>query len=89
LNGVPLLVIPMGRDQGDNAARVVAHGTGLSLADAATEQEIVFAVRRLITEPRFRAAAVRLGKTMAQNLTSPILVTEMEQMAMRRWRRSA
>jgi MGT family glycosyltransferase len=89
VNGVPLLVIPMGRDQGDNAARVVARGTGLSLADSATEQEIVSAVRRLVTEPRFRAAAVRLGKTMAQDLTSPRLVTEMEQMATRRWRRSA
>jgi MGT family glycosyltransferase len=89
LNGVPLLVIPMGRDQGDNAARVVARGTGLSLADGATAQEIVSAVRRLIVEPHFRAAAVRLGKTMAQNMTSPLLVMEMEQLAMRGWRRSA
>jgi MGT family glycosyltransferase len=89
LNGVPLLVIPMGRDQGDNAARVVARGTGLSLADGATAQEIGSAVRRLIVEPHFRAAAVRLGKTMAQNMTSPLLVMEMEQLAMRRWRRSA
>jgi MGT family glycosyltransferase len=89
LNGVPLLVIPMGRDQGDNAARVVARGTGLSLADGATAQEIVSAVRRLLVEPHFRAAAVRLGKTMAQNMTSPLLVMEMEQLAMRGWRRSA
>lgn len=89
LNGVPLLVIPMGRDQGDNAARVVARGTGLSLADGATAQEIVSAVRRLIVEPHFRAAAVRLGKTMAQNMTSPLLVMEMEQLAMHGWRRSA
>ncbi len=36
LNGVPLLVIPMGRDQGDNAVRVVARGAGLSLTDSAS-----------------------------------------------------
>jgi MGT family glycosyltransferase len=89
VNGVPLLVIPMGRDQGDNAARVVAHGTGISLTDGATEQEIVSAVRRLITEPHFRAAAARLGKVMALDLTSPALVTEMEEIATRSWRRSA
>jgi UDP:flavonoid glycosyltransferase YjiC (YdhE family) len=88
VNGVPLLAIPMGRDQGDNAVRVVARGTGLSLADSATEQEIASAVRRLITEPYFRAAAVRLGQVMAQDLTSPVLVTEMEEIATRSWRQS-
>ena len=52
-------------------------------------QDIVTAVRRLITEPHFRAAAVRLGKVMAQDLTSPVLVTEMEAIATRSWRQSA
>jgi UDP:flavonoid glycosyltransferase YjiC (YdhE family) len=89
VNGVPLLVIPMGRDQGDNAARVVARGAGLSLADGVTEPEIVSAVGRLITEAHFRAAARSLGEAMARDLTSPILVTEMEEIATRRWHRSA
>ena len=65
LNSVPLLVIPMGRDQGDNAARVVARGAGLSVTDSATEEEIAAAVGRLLAEPHFRAAAVRLGKAMS------------------------
>jgi len=89
LNNVPMLVIPMGRDQADNAARVVARGAGLSLADTATEAEIIGAVRRLVTEPHFQAAAARLGKTIASDLASPVLVAEMEAIATPRWRRSA
>ncbi|HEY0183374.1 MAG TPA: glycosyltransferase [Rhodopila sp.] len=89
LNGLPLLVIPMGRDQADNAARVVARGAGLSLIDGATEGEIVGAVARLLTEPQFQAAARRLGAAMATDLGSPVLVQEMETIAMQPWRRSA
>jgi UDP:flavonoid glycosyltransferase YjiC (YdhE family) len=89
VNGVPLLVIPMGRDQGDNAARVVARGAGLSLADGATEEEIVSAVGRLVTEPHFKAAAVRLGNAIAADVASSVFVTEMEAIATRRWTRSA
>lgn len=89
LNGVPLLVIPMGRDQSDNAARVVARGAGLSLDESTTEQEIVSAVSRLVTEPHFRAAAARLGKAMAPDMSPSVLVTEMEAIASRRWPRSA
>jgi MGT family glycosyltransferase len=89
VNGVPLLVIPMGRDQGDNAARVVARGAGLALADSATEEEIVSAVGRLVTEPHFKAAAARLGKAIATDMTSSIFETEMEAIATRRWSRTA
>jgi MGT family glycosyltransferase len=89
VNGVPLLVIPMGRDQGDNAARVVAREAGLSLTDSATEEEIVSAVGRLVSEPHFKANAVRLGKAIAPDVTSSVLVTEMEAIATCRWSRSA
>jgi MGT family glycosyltransferase len=89
VNGVPLLVMPMGRDQADNAARVVARGAGLSLADSATEQEIESAVGRLVKEPQFRAAALRLGRAIASDMASSVLETEMEAIAARRWPRSA
>jgi MGT family glycosyltransferase len=89
VNGVPLLVVPMGRDQGDNAARVVARGAGLALADTGSEQEVAAAIRQLIAEPRFRTAAARLGASIAPDTNSPALVAEMEAMATRRWRRSA
>jgi UDP:flavonoid glycosyltransferase YjiC (YdhE family) len=73
----------MGRDQADNAAHVVARGAGLSLAENATVQEIASAVARLVTEPNFRAAALRLGRAIAPDMKSSILVTEMETIANR------
>jgi MGT family glycosyltransferase len=88
-HGVPLLVLPMGRDQADNAARVVARGAGLAIADTATEAEIGQAVARLLTEPQFQAAASRLGQTMAPELGSMAVVAEMEAIAARSLRRSA
>jgi MGT family glycosyltransferase len=59
--GVPLLCMPMGRDQNDNAARLVWHGAGLRLIPGAAAEEIGVAVRSLITEPQFRHAAETLG----------------------------
>jgi MGT family glycosyltransferase len=89
LNGVPMLVIPMGRDQNDNAARVVARGAGLCLAESATEADIAAAVGQLIAEPQFRAAATRLAKAMTADAGSPVLVAELEDIATRRWLCSA
>jgi MGT family glycosyltransferase len=84
VNGVPLLVLPMGRDQADNAARVVARGAGLSLRDDATEEAIAFAVSRLIREPGFQEAAARLGGQIATDVDSPVLVRELELIGQRR-----
>jgi MGT family glycosyltransferase len=77
LNGLPLLVLPNGRDQGDNAARVEAKGAGLRLPPTASEAEIAAAVTRLIKEPHFQAAARRLAAAMKADVTSS-LVQEME-----------
>jgi MGT family glycosyltransferase len=59
--GVPLLCLPMGRDQHDNAARVVHRGAGLTLPASASSEVIATAVRRLLDEPAFKTAAEALG----------------------------
>ena len=59
--GVPLLCLPMGRDQNDNAARVVHRGAGLTLPADADSDAIAAAVRRVLDEPAFRTAAQTLG----------------------------
>ena len=58
---VPLLVVPMGRDQLDNATRVTERGAGLQLGQDAEPEAIAQAVRSLLDEPGFREAAARLG----------------------------
>ncbi|MEV4352363.1 macrolide family glycosyltransferase [Actinoplanes sp. NPDC049596] len=61
LAGVPMLVVPQGADQPLVAARVAGLGAGLSLASGEVTSEAVRALaRRLLDEPRFRAAAATL-----------------------------
>ena len=59
--GVPALVLPMGRDQLDNAARVVARGAGLRLKPSAKPGAIAASVRRLLDEPGHREGAERMA----------------------------
>jgi MGT family glycosyltransferase len=80
-HGLPLLVIPMGRDQNDIAVRVEARGAGLRLPSTASETEITGALNRLIAEPHFRVNARRLAGAIAHDIKSSRLVGEMEAIA--------
>jgi UDP:flavonoid glycosyltransferase YjiC (YdhE family) len=57
----PMLIMPHGRDQDDNAVRVSERGAGLVLPAASGAAEIFAALERLLGEPEFRHAADRLG----------------------------
>jgi MGT family glycosyltransferase len=59
--GVPLLCLPMGRDQNDNAARVVARGAGLRLGPDAGVDAIAAAITDLLSSPGYRDAAEALS----------------------------
>lgn len=77
-NGVPALCLPMGRDQDDNAARVVAHGAGLRLKRSAKPERIAAAVQRLIAEPEFRENARRLCRVIDEDVAAGRAVAELE-----------
>lgn len=57
----PMLILPHGRDQADNAIRVTERGAGLALMPTAGVEEIRAALARLIAERSFAAAAETLG----------------------------
>jgi MGT family glycosyltransferase len=78
--GVPMVCLPMGRDQNDNAARVVAHGAGLRLRRNATPASIARAVRRLIAEPPFAESAKRLGDAIRADAERGAAVQELEEL---------
>ena len=82
-HGLPLLCLPMGRDQDDNAARVVARGAGLRLRPSARPGRIAAAVRRLLDEPGFMASAQRLGRIIAADAAADRAVAELEAVASR------
>jgi UDP:flavonoid glycosyltransferase YjiC (YdhE family) len=83
LHGKPMLVAPCGRDQNDNAARVAARGAGLVLPPDAPVGEIAAALRRLLEEPAFAAAASALGERMRAEGDEWAVVEAVEEIARR------
>ena len=79
--GVPVVAIPLGRDQLDNAARVVHHGAGLRLKPTAKPDAIAKAVRRLLEEPSFSAAAERMAAAIAAETAEDLAAAELEALA--------
>ena len=80
-HGVPLVVVPLGRDQLDNAARVEACGAGLRLSPGASASRIAQAVRRVLDEPRFRERARHMAAIVARDVREDRAVAEMEALA--------
>ncbi len=76
-HGVPQVCMPMGRDQADNAARVVARGAGLKVAHTAAPKAIRAAVERVLREPSFGEAARGLGEAIrAETRVDPARIVE-------------
>jgi MGT family glycosyltransferase len=65
-HGVPLLCLPMGRDQHENAARVAACGAGMVLSADAGVDEIRHAIHELLTQPAYKEAARRMAGMIAR-----------------------
>lgn len=80
-HGRPMLCLPMGRDQNDNAARVAARGAGLRLMANADAAEIRAALQSLLRSPDFATAARRLGAAIADAEPATALVDELEALA--------
>lgn len=79
--GVPLLCLPHGRDQGDNAARVVFHGAGLRISRNAGAARIRAAVSRLLDDPSYRTAAARMADVFASADGAARAADELEALA--------
>jgi UDP:flavonoid glycosyltransferase YjiC (YdhE family) len=77
-HGVPLLCLPMGRDQHDVAARVEHAGAGRTLSPKAGEQAIADAVQQLLTDRRAAVNARRIGWAIKDELAADRAVAELE-----------
>jgi UDP:flavonoid glycosyltransferase YjiC (YdhE family) len=76
--GLPLVCVPMGRDQLDVAARVVHRGAGGRLEAAAGPAAIAAAVHDVLGDPSYRAAAGRIAEAIAQETASDRAVEAIE-----------
>jgi MGT family glycosyltransferase len=67
VHGKPLLLLPLGRDQEFNAGRVADLGAGISVRAERSPAEIADALLELLTQPRFREAAVDAAAAIARD----------------------
>lgn len=79
--GAPLLCLPMGRDQNDNAARVLARGAGLRLAPDAGVDKIAAAISELLATRDHRNAAAILGQKILEDARARSAAREIEAIA--------
>jgi UDP:flavonoid glycosyltransferase YjiC (YdhE family) len=81
--GVPMILMPHGRDQPDTAARVTARGAGITLRRTARSQVIADAVRRVLQDSSYREGAQRLGEAVRRDAASDALIHELEDLPAR------
>ncbi|MEX2205123.1 MAG: glycosyltransferase [Myxococcota bacterium] len=77
-HGIPLLCMPMGREQHDNAARVAACGAGRVLGADAGVDEIRRTIREILRSPDCRDGARRMAATIALQDGRTAAVKELE-----------
>jgi MGT family glycosyltransferase len=80
-HGLPLLCVPLGRDQADNAVRVAEAGAGLRVTPTAGTATIRRAIARLLDEPAFAAAAGRMAAEIERDVAADRAVAELEALA--------
>jgi MGT family glycosyltransferase len=76
--GVPLVVLPHGRDQADNAVRVAQRGAGVQRKKGAGADAIAAAVRRVLEDPSFATNAALLGDALRRDAESDQLERALE-----------
>ena len=60
--GLPMVCLPMGRDQNDNAIKVQHHECGLALSAKAKPKKIRNAVHQILADNSFKGAALSFQK---------------------------
>jgi MGT family glycosyltransferase len=79
--GLPLVCIPMGRDQHANTTRVVRLGAGVRVGKAASAGRIAAAIRHVLDVPAFTANAQHVAKMLgAEAATHADAADEVEAM---------
>jgi UDP:flavonoid glycosyltransferase YjiC (YdhE family) len=66
-DGVPLVCIPGGRDQPDNAIRVVAAGAGVRVSGGASVRKLRGAIAAALQDPKLKRGAQVMAKALARS----------------------
>ena len=66
-HGVPILALPMGRDQDRNAEILTSHGIGTWLPPTADSETIAHTAKAVLTDATVRQASVAMAQRIAQH----------------------
>lgn len=80
-NEVPLVCIPMGRDQDDNAAKVQYKGVGIRLSKKASSKSIATAISKILNEPSFKEKAKSIGEQIRSDAHNNQIAEALEELA--------
>ncbi len=78
---VPLLLMPMGRDQWDNAVRVTTRGAGIQMLPEASASEISREIQRLLGDADYKRSAAILGAAIRREAQESRVILELESAA--------
>jgi len=77
-HGVPLICMPMGRDQGANSAQVEECGAGRAISSDSTAQEIQVALREMLASARYRKGALQMADVIKRGADGSKVVPLLE-----------
>jgi UDP:flavonoid glycosyltransferase YjiC (YdhE family) len=80
-HGVPLVCLPLGRDQADVAARVAWHGAGIRLSGSASAPKIRSALDHVLRQPAYRLSAERMRAAIGADVEANRACTELQALA--------
>jgi MGT family glycosyltransferase len=79
-NGIPLVCLPMGRDQGDNAAKVVYHKAGIKLPAKSDPEKIANAVKKVLNDTNYKKNARLIGDKILEDSNNGNIVLELKKL---------
>jgi len=79
-NGLPLICLPMGRDQNDNALKVKLNGCGIKLSKNSKSEQIGHAIKNILNAPEYKKHAHRMKRDILANQGMDDVIQEIEKM---------
>ena len=80
-HGVPLICMPMGRDQDGNAARVTHLGAGIELPRDTESEQIAETIRGALADPSLRLNARKIAAEIRDDIATDRAIEELEALA--------
>lgn len=80
-DGVPIVCIPGGRDQHDNALRVLAAGAGVRVGKHSSPRRLARVITSALDDPELKQGAQRMAEALARSDGANAIAEALERIA--------